>query len=401
MDFGMKKKRIAILFEEDIYNQRGMFNAIRNRITYLNRIADFDIDVYAMSVYEPWYIRKLRHTKKVKKVNQVVLDETIYHVYWRPFTLTDYVLSVILHKEALISRLFYRSMINKIKGYDVISSHSYEGGALAMKIAKRDQIPFYVTWHGSDIHTNPFRNQSVFKITKEIIENATCNFFVSKYLLDKASEITNKMRKSVLYNGVSSEFVRYSDQKRSELRREFAGKDSVKIVAFAGNLIEVKNPQLLPPIFSSIIKKYKGEILFWVIGSGKLLNPISKLCETMKLPVVFWGGQPPERMPLFFNSIDVLVLPSRNEGLGLVTMEALSCGANVVGANVGGISEVVGKENVFNHGPRFVDDISNRIVYMLTNGAPQILLETFDWTKTAQIEKSFYNESLSMPIEER
>ncbi|MEO0202747.1 MAG: glycosyltransferase family 4 protein [candidate division WOR-3 bacterium] len=47
---------------------------------------------------------------------------------------------------------------------------------------------------------------------------------------------------------------------------------------------------------------------------------------------------------LFFNKIDVLILPSRKEGLPRVILESFSFGIPVIASNVGGVPEVV-KEN--------------------------------------------------------
>ena len=108
-----------------------------------------------------------------------------------------------------------------------------------------------------------------------------------------------------------------------------------------------------------------------------------------------WGAQPVNKMPDFFNCIDVLVLPSRNEGLPLVTVEALACGANVVGSDVGGIGEAIGKENVYPHGEGFIDSISDRIVQMLSTKIVQPLSTKFEWERTAKKELDIYKTLLS------
>ncbi|GAA4455979.1 hypothetical protein GCM10023156_30710 [Novipirellula rosea] len=46
-------------------------------------------------------------------------------------------------------------------------------------------------------------------------------------------------------------------------------------------------------------------------------------------------------IPRLMNSIDVLVIPSRMEGLGLVTLEAMACAKPVIGSRIGGIAEAV------------------------------------------------------------
>ena len=86
------------------------------------------------------------------------------------------------------------------------------------------------------------------------------------------------------------------------------------------------------------------------------------------------------------NCIDVLVLPSLNEGLPLVCAEALRCGANVVGSASGGIPEVIGQKNTFLLGDSFVEEISDRIVTMLSSKVTQTIPEELDWSVTAAKE---------------
>ena len=94
-------------------------------------------------------------------------------------------------------------------------------------------------------------------------------------------------------------------------------------------------------------------------------------------------------MPAVMNSIDVLVLPSLNEGLPLVCAEAISCGAKVVGSDVGGIPEVVGHDNVVPLGDSFVKDIADKIVSMLNGQSPvQTLPSEISWSRTASLELS-------------
>lgn len=53
------------------------------------------------------------------------------------------------------------------------------------------------------------------------------------------------------------------------------------------------------------------------------------------------GALPRARMPEFWNSVDVAVVPSLSEPFGLVALEALACGVPVVATTAGGLKEIV------------------------------------------------------------
>jgi glycosyltransferase involved in cell wall biosynthesis len=52
-----------------------------------------------------------------------------------------------------------------------------------------------------------------------------------------------------------------------------------------------------------------------------------------------------EELPYLYSAADVLVHPSRYEGFGLVTAEAMSCGTPAVAFDTGAASELIGKNS--------------------------------------------------------
>jgi glycosyltransferase involved in cell wall biosynthesis len=60
--------------------------------------------------------------------------------------------------------------------------------------------------------------------------------------------------------------------------------------------------------------------------------------------VTFAGQQPPNQVRLWLQQAKLFVLPSVEEGLGVVLLEALACGVPIVASRVGGIPEAVTPE---------------------------------------------------------
>ena len=94
--------------------------------------------------------------------------------------------------------------------------------------------------------------------------------------------------------------------------------------------------------------------------------------------------------------MDVLFLPSLNEGLPLVTVEALSCGCHVVGSRVGGIPESIGIENtVCLDDVNFERKMAERVLELIDSKPIIQLDDCFDWRKTAFQENTIIHEILS------
>ena len=248
------RKKILVLANGDINERRGFFNAVISRTKHLKAICDYDIEMLLLSTYEPWIVRKLRHTKKKIRPKEIEIEGLQIRVDWCRFSLFDYVMNVKLHKGVFFKKLHNRSVVGKLQGYDFIIAHSNECGELAKAAREKYGTPYSVTWHGSDIHSEPFNNPSAFGTTKAIIEDADINFFVSKALLNTSERITTQGNKQVLYNGYNTAFRRYSDEERLRLRQKYGVVDK-KVVVFAGGFLAVKNILTIPLIFRSITNK--------------------------------------------------------------------------------------------------------------------------------------------------
>ena len=379
--------KLAVIFESSPFDRKGLFNAVHNRVKHLVETGECKIDVFCIHSRDTALTRHLRHTPKVPFVDDVTIDGIKYNMLWYDFSITDHILVHKLHRQPFFFRKFISDNIGLFEGYDSIIAHSFAGGQLAREASVRFGIPYFVTWHGSDVHTHPWRNSLILNETRALMDGAACNFFVSKALRTESDKITVSARKEVLYNGVSDDFVRYPEDKRNALRQKYGLSPEDKVVAFVGSIVAVKNVSVLQPLFHEIRSRYVGPLKFWMVGDGKLRGSVEPtMVSDETIDVRFWGNVPVEEMPAVMNCIDVMVLPSLNEGLPLVCAEAIRCGASVVGSEVGGVPEVIGSGYVVPLGEGFVDGMSSKIAGILQTSSYQTVPESMSWKAAAEKE---------------
>ncbi len=389
-------KQIAVLFEGDINRRLGVFNAVISRVKYLQQVADYKIDVYMLQVYDGWLMRRVRHTRAVShRPDEITADGVKVHVTWFRRRWSDAILHRLFHKppRALLRRLHRLGW--EMRGHDLVSAHDRIMGHAAVFAGKKLHIPCFITWHGASIYTDPPRDPMIKELTIKLLKNATCNFFVSQGLLDKAhAELTDNFPAQVLLNGASDQFKHYSDKQRNRLREKYNVNDGRKVVAFVGRFEPVKNVTMLPDIYAEIEKKYGSPLTFWAIGDGIQLDETRRLMTARGVNCHFTGKVPPEEIPDLLNCVDLLVLPSSLEGLPLVVIEALSCGAHVVATNVIGTAEAVGRENAIDLGDHFVERFTTRAVQLLSGDIQQKLPPEVSWSATAAKENRIYHQYL-------
>ena len=384
-------KRVAVIFESSPFDRKGLFNAVHNRVKGLMSSGECWVDAYCIHSRDNAFTRAVRHTAYAPDVDSVEIDGITYKMLWYRFSVLDHVTLKYLGRRPLLFKDFIRRYVTFLQGYDIVVAHSFTGALFAYEGFARYGTPYFVTWHGSDVHTHPWRHSVVLEDTRKVMEAARCNFFVSKALMKASDKITVNARKEVLYNGVSEEFVRLDEPAVAEAEQRFGLSVDEKVVAFAGNLSAVKNVLVLPSVFKTVADRYTGPLHFVIAGDGKLRGSLESEFAALgeQVKVSFLGNVAAEDMPALMNCIDVLVLPSLNEGLPLVCAEALRCGANVVGSDVGGIAEVIGHENVVPLGDGFEKNMAEKIVRMLLDKPSQPLPSYISWEKTSEIELSF------------
>jgi glycosyltransferase involved in cell wall biosynthesis len=148
-------------------------------------------------------------------------------------------------------------------------------------------------------------------------------------------------RQRVIYNGVQiSRFRDTAVDARSRIRAEFGILEKRPVIGMIGRFYPVKGHRNMVGIMARIVNAIPGALLIFV-GDG----PERTACERQSVALglirnILFAGQR-EDVPELLAAMDLVVVPSTSEGLGLAAIEALAAGRPVVAYDVGGLREVV------------------------------------------------------------
>lgn len=381
--------KIAKILVGSPNNRKGFFNNVIERTKHLIAV-ESDVDCYMIRTDHGVLMRLLKRQFKKPVLDEFCIVEGInFKNLWIKMSVLDYLLAHRLHRNIVLSEKQLSGYLSNFEQYDLLSSHGIEASYLSKLVKNKFNIPFVATWHGSDINITPFKSAKSKRKIKQLLEAADHNFFVSQKLLETASIISTQAKKSVLYTGPSSTFYRYDDIRRIEIANKY-NIGTTYIVGFIGNFVPIKNVLLLPDIFEKL-QQSLDDISFVIVGNGELERRLKeKLAKSKIKNIHMLGKQEPENVAEIMNMLDVLILPSLNEGLPRVTLEAQACGVHVVGSNRGGIPEAIGNSNCFELDENFIDTISARILTLLKDNSLAKLSNGFSWPNAIRHEKEVH-----------
>lgn len=135
-------------------------------------------------------------------------------------------------------------------------------------------------------------------------------------------------------------------------------------IAYAGRLVPEKGVDLLIDALAGLPGDWRATIL----GSGPEASRLQAQAQARRIAesVTFLPNIPSTDMPAFYQNVNILVTPSRTrpnwtEQFGRVLIEAMACGAAVVGSDTGEIPYVVGDAGVI-----FTEDDRDALASALT-----------------------------------
>jgi glycosyltransferase involved in cell wall biosynthesis len=126
------------------------------------------------------------------------------------------------------------------------------------------------------------------------------------------------------------------------MRASFPGDPASPVVGFIGSLNASKGIDVLIAASSRLAQRRTVRLV--VAGDGPLRPYLERAAEGGVLPIACVGRLASAEVPAFLAALDVLAVPSYDEGVPRVVLEAMAMRLPVVASNVGGIPEAIEHE---------------------------------------------------------
>ena len=228
---------------------------------------------------------------------------------------------------------------------DIVHTHSSKGGILGRLAAKLCGVSNIVhTPHGHVFYGHFGRVASkVFLWVERIFAK-----FTDRLIALTNGEKNDYMEMSVcsteklvtIHSGVDLQQFLNANGNGLEKRRSLGLEQHEAVIGFVGWLLPIKGPDYLLKAMDYVWPE-QPETTLVMVGKGDL--DVDLRAEALrknvngKVKFLGWREDINELMPVF----DMLVLPSLNEGMGRVLVEAMAAGKPVVASRAGGIPDLV------------------------------------------------------------
>ena len=280
---------------------------------------------------------------------------------------------------------------------------------LSILPGKHRKLPYIVSLRGSDVpyYDNYNRKLKILHklylpITKHIWKTAKEVIAVTYSLKETALHTNPGQLIEVIPNGIDTNIFSPSIENKKY-------DDEFRLITVS-RLIKRKGIQHILTALSEIQESEKmkksNSVSLIIIGEGNFENQLRRMSEELGLSkvVTFLGFCDRETLPSYFRQSDAFILLSLAEAFGNVIAEAMACGLPIIGANQGGIPDLVGEENGILVQPENIQQTKTAILSMKNNKEMRIkmgkanvekIVKNYSWSEIASAYKDIYVKNLN------
>ena len=310
------------------------------------------------------------------------------------------------------------SAVHEGEKYDVIHSHYWISGKVAMPVAKKFGIPLAHTMHTMARVKNMNlaegeRPEPMIRVQGETQVVAAADALIANTDAEAASLVSLYEacpdNVSVVSPGVDL-YTFTAGSGRKAAREAIGLPQDAHILAFVGRIQPHKGPEVLIRAVAEMLSHsphLRPKLITIIMGgaSGSGLGEVERLKDLVSWlnitdVVRFENPVPRAQIPQWYRAADLVCVPSYSESFGLVALEAQACGTPVVATAVGGLRTAVadGISGVLvdGHDPRAWSSVLARLIQepqrrvLLSMGAIEHASH-FGWDATARGTLDIYD----------
>jgi glycosyltransferase involved in cell wall biosynthesis len=207
----------------------------------------------------------------------------------------------------------------------------FVAGLVALIAARLHRRPLLIYAHGADVRVTAQRTPVHRALARLVARGA--DIVVTNSTATAAYVTLLGATAEVVPPGV--DFERFSPGNRADARTRLGLPLDGLVALYVGGLSERKGADVFAAGVAAS-PSWRGAM----VGAGELASEIRARYPAIQLE----GVRPPNDVPDWMRAADVVVVPSREEPLGLAAVEALACGVPVVASETGGLAQVVQPE---------------------------------------------------------